>query len=48
MGLVKPYVGTIRTALHGVLQRVLYDLFCGGIAKGIELFHDVPPVIELR
>lgn len=37
-GLVKPCVGTFRTALHGALQRVLYNLFSSGIAKGIEFF----------
>ena len=47
-GLVKPCVGTFRTALHGALQRVLYNLFSSGIAKGIEFFHGVPPIIESR
>lgn len=47
-GLVKPCVGTFRTVLHGALQRVLYNLFSSGIAKGIEFFHGVPPIIESR
>ena len=39
VGLVKPYAGTIRTALHGALQCVLHDFLSGNI----EFFHDVPP-----